>query len=697
VVDDFSSLMGILFAAACAAWAVRSTHGRIRSGWLAMTLGLFGWAVGEAIWGYYEVVLRYEQAPYPSLADAFYLLYPVGAGVAVVLMSTGNTGRSRIRLILDGVIIAGSLFLVSWVFVIEGVFHEASGSHLAFAVSLAYPVADVVIITIAVASAVVAYRPSMGLLLAGLIIVAVSDIVFTGQTALDDYYTGNLVDLGWLAGCGVLGLAALRSIGETPRERTPSVVPPRVRLWLPYLPLLLASVVAMSKILPGLNSFPFAASVLLLVIAVLSRQFVALAENQQLLADVGRLAFTDQLTGLANRARFIDRLDAAVLRQQREPLTITVLCLDLDGFKAVNDELGHPAGDELLIRVADRLSASVRGTDTVARLGGDEFAILIEGPVEDTVVVADRILDAFSAPIVVDGVELAVRPSIGLTLATPDMQQTSVSSLIRQADLAMYAAKRDGGACLRSFVPDLPNPYELPARFPVAGEPPAAPDIDAAAQDDADEVAAPRPDAIPDQPPWPPPAVRVALAVLFSGVAVFALSAVLRERPGRIVLIDSWLESALLLSAAGVVAARAWRASSGRSAWLLIAVGMSATGLGTVVYALWVPEGQSPSLADPLFLAFYPPVFLGLVLLIRQRLRYVPRAIRIDVVVVGITVAAAAAAIALGPIEPATTGRLSTVLVGLAYPVGALLLVALTAGSRAHRRRRPGPRWGVVV
>ncbi len=152
------------------------------------------------------------------LADAFYLLFPVGAGVAVVFLSTGNSGRSRIRLVLDGLIVAASLFLVSWVTVIESVFDAGGDSQLALAVSLAYPVADVVIITIAWASAVVAYRPSMGLLVAGLIIIALSDSVFTALTAVNDYYTGNLIDLGWIAGCGVLGLAALRSIGEPPRE-----------------------------------------------------------------------------------------------------------------------------------------------------------------------------------------------------------------------------------------------------------------------------------------------------------------------------------------------------------------------------------------------------------------------------------------------------------------------------------------------
>jgi len=200
-VDDISSLSGILFAALCSAWAARSARGRVRHGWRAMTAGLLGWAIGEVIWSYYELVLGYEQSPYPSLADAFYLMYPVGAGVAVVLLSTSNTGRSRIRLVLDGLIVAASLFVVSWISVIENVFRAGGESHLALAVSLAYPVADVVIIIIAWASAVVAYRPSMGLLVAGLIIVALSDSVFSGLAAVNDYYTGNLIDLGWFAGC----------------------------------------------------------------------------------------------------------------------------------------------------------------------------------------------------------------------------------------------------------------------------------------------------------------------------------------------------------------------------------------------------------------------------------------------------------------------------------------------------------------
>ena len=307
-VDDISSLSGILFAALCSAWAARSARGRVRHGWRAMTAGLLGWAIGEVIWSYYELVLGYEQSPYPSLADAFYLLYPVRAGVAVVLLSTSTTGRSRIRLVLDGLIVAASLFVVSWISVIENVFRAGGESHLAVAVSLAYPVADVVIITIAWASAVVAYRPSMGLLVAGLIIVALSDSVFSGLAAVNDYYTGNLIDLGWFAGCRGAGsgrvaqhrgTAARAGIGACSSARaTVAAVPaPSARVC-----------VASAKILPGINSIPFAAAVLVLVIGVLARQFVALAENQRLLSDVGRLAFTDQLTGLAALRRLRTRL-----------------------------------------------------------------------------------------------------------------------------------------------------------------------------------------------------------------------------------------------------------------------------------------------------------------------------------------------------------------------------------------------------
>ncbi len=235
----------------------------------------------------------------------------------------------------------------------------------------------------------------------------------------------------------------------------------RARLWLPYLPLLLAAGVGLGHAVGQMRNGPLVVALGILVGAVLVRQLVVLVENQRLLSEVAQEAFRDSLTGLPNRAHFLQRLDRAVARRNGDAEPIAVLCLDLDNFKSVNDALGHPAGDELLIRVAGRLSAAIGDDGTVARLGGDEFAMLIEGSVEESQVTARRVLDSFGTAIVIDGVPITVCPSIGFTVAAAASSWT-VDQLLRHADLAMYAAKREGGQCIRSFIPDLPFPYTFP-------------------------------------------------------------------------------------------------------------------------------------------------------------------------------------------------------------------------------------------
>ncbi len=433
---------------------------------------------------------------------------------------------------------------------------------------------------------------------------------------------------------------------------------------------------------------------------VLARQLVVLFENQRLLSEVAREAFRDSLTGLANRSQFLQRLELAVARRYSDAAPLAVLCLDLDNFKSVNDDLGHPAGDELLIRVAGRLTASLEGKGLVARLGGDEFAVLIEDSVEQSQAAAHRILESFSAAIVIDGVPVEVRPSIGFTVAAAASNCT-VDQLLRHADLAMYAAKREGGQCIRSFVPDLPFPYTFPefngsAISGIQGRV-AASDYQGAAGTSrpADttgnetttlapalrpisEVATPTPDQPNDTPKgirWPPTAVRVAMAVLGAGVIAFTASSVFNADAGHSVFFADFLYPALNLSAAALIAVRAYRIRAERFAWILIAAGMTSSAMGDVVYALWVPDGQSPSAADPEYLAFYPLVYAGLLLLMRARWMQVPAAIWLDSLVCGLTMAAAAAALTAGPIHAAATRAPATVLVGLLYPWGDLVLL----------------------
>jgi diguanylate cyclase (GGDEF)-like protein/PAS domain S-box-containing protein len=156
-------------------------------------------------------------------------------------------------------------------------------------------------------------------------------------------------------------------------------------------------------------------------------------------------ALHDHLTGVANRDLFSDRLEHALQRTARHGGVVGLLYLDLDGFKSINDRAGHPTGDEVLREVATRLRTLIRDEDTVARVGGDEFAVLLEG-VESTdgaVVVAERAAELLNQPFRSNGRSFDISASVGLAVSSPDT--TGPEDLVRQADVAMYEAKRRGG------------------------------------------------------------------------------------------------------------------------------------------------------------------------------------------------------------------------------------------------------------
>jgi diguanylate cyclase (GGDEF)-like protein len=168
--------------------------------------------------------------------------------------------------------------------------------------------------------------------------------------------------------------------------------------------------------------------------------------DQERIDELARQAFHDPLTELPNRALFADRLEHALARLERHDQLIAVLLLDLDGFKEVNDSLGHDAGDRLLTAVSQRLRACVRPADSIARLGGDEFTILLEEitNLSEATRVAERIEDALRTPFELDGHEVRVTTSIGIALHSGG--DIGPDELVRNADAAMYTAKRAGKA-----------------------------------------------------------------------------------------------------------------------------------------------------------------------------------------------------------------------------------------------------------
>jgi diguanylate cyclase (GGDEF)-like protein len=169
----------------------------------------------------------------------------------------------------------------------------------------------------------------------------------------------------------------------------------------------------------------------------------SLAELTELKEELRHRAFHDSLTNLPNRTLFTERVAHALTRRERSSHGLGVLFLDIDDFKTINDSLGHTAGDQVLRIVAERLRRCLRPSDTVARLGGDEFGILLDDMADttDALIAAERILDALSEPAYLEGREVSIRASLGITVDGHDEQ---AETLLRNADLAMYMAKRRG-------------------------------------------------------------------------------------------------------------------------------------------------------------------------------------------------------------------------------------------------------------
>ncbi|MEM7252168.1 MAG: EAL domain-containing protein [Pseudomonadota bacterium] len=189
--------------------------------------------------------------------------------------------------------------------------------------------------------------------------------------------------------------------------------------------------------------------------AVLRQRVRRMVKERRAERHVNYLAYHDPLTGLPNRTMLNDRLERAISRARRQHSKMAILFLDLDGFKLVNDSLGHDIGDLLLRAVADRLASSLRDTDTVARLGGDEFTIIL-GDVEHEDQIghaARRVLNQLSRPMDINGREIFVGASIGVAVFPADGRD--VRTLLRSADMAMYRAKESGRNNYQFYTSDM--------------------------------------------------------------------------------------------------------------------------------------------------------------------------------------------------------------------------------------------------
>ncbi|GAA0309012.1 hypothetical protein GCM10009528_27970 [Kineococcus aurantiacus] len=406
-----------------------------RLAWSFLAAAVVAGATGS--FTYYTVLQFRPVVPFPSVSDASWLLlYPL-AYVGVVLLLRARAGQLLRTVWLDALLAAFAGGAVAALLLIGRLVRMSPGELLPALAGLAYPISDLLLLMMMTSVvAVFGWRPGRvwTLLGAGFAVQAVSDSAYAMALAEGTWRPNTLLDAGWPIPLLLIAAAAWQ--------------PPQRHLTRPVgladlvVPAGFAVVSVAVLFVATLRPVPLLVSLLALggVLTSIARTAVTFRQVRDLTVFRNQ-ARTDELTGLANRRRFTETLTALLEPGGPGP---SVLLVDLDRFKEVNDSLGHAAGDELLVGVGARFAAVLRAGDLLARLGGDEFAVLVRAGADGGGrEVAARLSASLAEPFVLSGVRVHVGASIGVASAGPGT--ASAAELLRRADVAMYRAKADGG------------------------------------------------------------------------------------------------------------------------------------------------------------------------------------------------------------------------------------------------------------
>src|SRR5215213_5034229 len=372
--DDFFEdwvYCGLIVAAGAICVARGVSFPEERAAWLVMGAGLLAWAAGEVTWTL--VYSNDPTPPYPSVADVLYLIFYPASYTSLLLLARSRTDSFRSSLWLDGAIAALTVAALIATLAFQPIVDATSGGTTEIAVNLAYPVGDLLLLGLVVAVfGLNGWRPDPVWLLlgGGLALTAVADGLYLVQSARDEYVQGTMLDLAWPVSALLVAAAAWQPARKKLAIQDWLVVAVPVGCALVSVQLLVYDHFEHSV---NAAAVSLAAWALLLALA---RMALAFLENQRTLAQTHTEARTDSLTGLKNRRSLMFDLELQLSHADRaRPRAL--LLFDLDGFKEYNDAFGHPAGDELLVRLAARLAEGVGSSGHAYRLGGDEFCALV--------------------------------------------------------------------------------------------------------------------------------------------------------------------------------------------------------------------------------------------------------------------------------------------------------------------------------
>ena len=425
----YSALM-LTSAAACLLRAALVRRERLA--WTLLGVGLLLYTAGEI---YYAAVLAERASvPIPSPADAGYLAFYPLAYAALIALLRARIGAFPVARWLDGAIVGSAVAALAAAFALGPIVDASSeGQTLAVTTNLAYPIADLALLTmVATAASFTGWRPgrSWAVLGAGLLLLAVSDGVYLLQSANGTYVEGTILDAGWPCGVLLVACAAWVEPGVTQPVRSRAV---RI-IAIPAAAALVAIGIQAAE---RFTTAPTAAAVisLLTLIAVVVRLVLSLRESQGEVRTRVQESRTDELTGLPNRRALMLDLERAITRPPATGSLRLLALFDLDGFKLYNDTFGHPAGDALLERLGGRLGLFAAPKGRAYRLGGDEFCLLVEC----TAAEVDAIIAGAAAALSERGEGFAITASQGSVLLPSEAG--SMKEAMQLADRRMYANK----------------------------------------------------------------------------------------------------------------------------------------------------------------------------------------------------------------------------------------------------------------
>lgn len=480
--DDAAQLVGGLAATIVCVHSGRRLSGAERTWRLLMAAGMACWTGGMLIWALYRSVLA-TPLPSPSYADVGFFLFPIFAVPALLAVMNRSPRRtdigstySWITSLLDGMVIVGSLFVLSWATVLGQVARSEESGSLSFLIALMYPVTDLVLVMMVGLLAVVPrvlrrFRTQLVLLGAGLVCLAISDSLYAYLVAAGAETMPLIADAGFIAGPVLIALAASAPAVEQTGPQAPSpelhgrITTDRTQLLVPYgLMTLIGIAVAVQWMITGFIDSVVLGLFFAVVVLSVARQVMTLMQNDALLrklsaaqAELSYRAHHDGLTGLLNRSAFDEHLRAAIDRHNDDGRAGVLLLIDLDDFKAINDRLGHGAGDRSLKTLSQRLTESVdtgSNSGIVARFGGDEFTVLIPDGIDAGCRTAKSIVDALREPQDVEGHTVSISASVGVVELDVFEKAVTADTLLRNADRAMYEAKKNGKAGVFAYDSD---------------------------------------------------------------------------------------------------------------------------------------------------------------------------------------------------------------------------------------------------